>query len=303
MNIYLKNLNRVVALGGGHGLGRVMSSLSYLGSKLTGIVVTSDNGGSSGRIRQSEGGIAWGDLRNCLNQLITKHNAISNIFNYRFKGTGDLSGHNLGNLLLKALDNFSIRPLEAVNIIRALFKIKSFLIPMTEKAVDLVAIDKNDVLVYGETAIDVLQSPPKYLKLYPDVSPTIEGLKSINEADLILIGPGSFYTSLIPILLIKEIALSLKNTTAVVVFIDNLSNEISLAASSLTIFEKVLIMEKYIGEKIIDVLIVTPNVNIKGVENRLIIKDFLEDVNIPYNHDIFLLKKALDKVIKLKILN
>ncbi|WDI78793.1 uridine diphosphate-N-acetylglucosamine-binding protein YvcK [Candidatus Purcelliella pentastirinorum] len=300
MNMYLKSLNRVVALGGGHGLGRVMVSLSHLGSRLTGIVVTSDNGGSSGRIRQSEGGIAWGDLRNCLNQLINKSNVISNIFNYRFKGIGDLSGHNLGNLILKALDNLSIRPLEVINIIRNLFKIESFLIPMTEKAVDLVAIDRNDILIYGETAIDILKLPPKYLKLYPDVSSTIEGLKFINKADLILIGPGSFYTSLIPILLVKEIALSLSNTKAIVVFIDNLSNEISLAASSLTVFEKILIMEKYIGGKMIDALIVTPDTNIKGVENRLIIRDFLGDINMPYHHDIILLNKALDKIIKLK---
>ncbi len=69
-NRTLADLDRVVALGGGHGLGRVMSSLASLGSRLTGIVTTTDNGGSTGRIRRSEGGIAWGDMRNCLNQLI-----------------------------------------------------------------------------------------------------------------------------------------------------------------------------------------------------------------------------------------
>ncbi|STP78422.1 transferase with NAD(P)-binding Rossmann-fold domain; UPF0052 family [Escherichia coli] len=71
-NRTLADLDRVVALGGGHGLGRVLSSLSSLGSRLTGIVTTTDNGGSTGRIRRSEGGIAWGDMRNCLNQLITE---------------------------------------------------------------------------------------------------------------------------------------------------------------------------------------------------------------------------------------
>lgn len=72
MNRTLADLDRVVALGGGHGLGRVMSALSPLGSRLTGIVTTTDNGGSTGRIRRAEGGIAWGDLRNCINQLITE---------------------------------------------------------------------------------------------------------------------------------------------------------------------------------------------------------------------------------------
>jgi len=76
-NRALADLDRVVALGGGHGLGRVMSSLAFLGSRLTGIVTTTDNGGSTGRIRRSEGGIAWGDMRNCLNQLITEPSVVS----------------------------------------------------------------------------------------------------------------------------------------------------------------------------------------------------------------------------------
>ena len=109
-NRTLADLDRVVALGGGHGLGRVLSSLSSLGSRLTGIVTTTDNGGSTGRIRRSEGGIAWGDMRNCLNQLITEPSVASAMFEYRFGGNGELSGHNLGNLMLKALDHLSVRP-------------------------------------------------------------------------------------------------------------------------------------------------------------------------------------------------
>ena len=112
------DLDRVVALGGGHGLGRVMSSLSSLGSRLTGIVTTTDNGGSTGRIRRAEGGIAWGDMRNCINQLIAEPSVASAMFEYRFSGNGELSGHNLGNPMLKALDHLSVRPLEAINLIK-----------------------------------------------------------------------------------------------------------------------------------------------------------------------------------------
>ena len=83
------DLDRVVALGGGHGLGRVMSALSSLGSRLTGIVTTTDNGGSTGRIRRSEGGIAWGDTRNCLNQLITEPSVASAMFEYRSAATAN----------------------------------------------------------------------------------------------------------------------------------------------------------------------------------------------------------------------
>ena len=80
-----------------------LSALSYLGTRLTGIVTTTDNGGSTGRIRKDEGGIAWGDMRNCINHLITEPSVASAMFEYRFSGTESLGGHNLGNLMLKAL--------------------------------------------------------------------------------------------------------------------------------------------------------------------------------------------------------
>lgn len=93
---HLDKVKKVVAIGGGHGLGRLMSALSFMKSRLTGIVTTTDNGGSTGRIRLNHGGIAWGDLRNCLNQIITEPSTASSLFEYRFTGQGELSGHNLG---------------------------------------------------------------------------------------------------------------------------------------------------------------------------------------------------------------
>ncbi len=112
---HLDKVKKVVAIGGGHGLGRLMSALSFMKSRLTGIVTTTDNGGSTGRIRLNHGGIAWGDLRNCLNQIITEPSTASSLFEYRFTGQGELSGHNLGNLMLKALENMHIRPVEAIH--------------------------------------------------------------------------------------------------------------------------------------------------------------------------------------------
>ncbi|MEH6533096.1 MAG: 2-phospho-L-lactate transferase CofD family protein, partial [Photobacterium frigidiphilum] len=82
---------KIVAIGGGHGLGRILSSLSDYGSQVTGIVTTTDNGGSTGRIRACQGGIAWGDMRNCINQLITEPSVGSMIFEYRFRGNGELN--------------------------------------------------------------------------------------------------------------------------------------------------------------------------------------------------------------------
>jgi uncharacterized cofD-like protein len=95
-------------------------------------------------------------MRNCLNQLITEPSVASAMFEYRFGGNGELSGHNLGNLMLKALDHLSVRPLEAINLIRNLLKVDAFLIPMSEQPVDLMAIDAEGHEVYGEVNIDQL---------------------------------------------------------------------------------------------------------------------------------------------------
>lgn len=297
-NRTLADLDRVVALGGGHGLGRVMSSLASLGSRLTGIVTTTDNGGSTGRIRRSEGGIAWGDMRNCLNQLITEPSVASAMFEYRFSGNGELSGHNLGNLMLKALDHLSVRPLEAINLIRNLLKVDAFLIPMSEQPVDLMATDSEGNVVYGEVNVDQLHAPVQELMLSPKVQATREAVQAIAEADLILIGPGSFYTSLLPLLLLDELAQALRRTPAPVVYIGNLGKELSPAAARLTLADKLSIMEQYIGKRIIDAAVVGPKVDASSVTDRLIIQEELEASDIPYRHDRTLLRNALEKAVQ-----
>lgn len=295
----LAALNHVVALGGGHGLGRVMSSLSALGPRLTGIVTTTDNGGSTGRIRRSEGGIAWGDMRNCLNQLITEPSIASAMFEYRFSGNGELSGHNLGNLMLKSLDHLSIRPLEAINLIRNLLKVDAYLIPMSEQPVDLMAIDNMGNEIYGEVNVDQLNAIPQELQLYPRVKATAEAIEAIYKADLILIGPGSFFTSLMPLLLIDELSVALNECRAPLIYIGNLGKELSPSAASLTLNEKLLMMEHKIGRKKIEAIIVGPRTNIDSVnQQRIITQMVLEAEDIPYRHDRELLHLAIENSVQ-----
>ncbi|WP_392431765.1 uridine diphosphate-N-acetylglucosamine-binding protein YvcK [Yersinia sp. HM-2024] len=297
-NRTLADLDRVVALGGGHGLGRVMSALSPLGSRLTGIVTTTDNGGSTGRIRRSEGGIAWGDTRNCLNQLITEPSVASAMFEYRFTGNGELAGHNLGNLMLKALDHLSIRPIEAINLVRSLLKVDAWLIPMSEHPVDLLAIDNEGHPVYGEVNIDQLTHMPKDLLLSPHVHATKEAVEAIGKADVILIGPGSFLTSLMPLLLLDDLTQALRRSSASMIYIGNLGRELSVAAAELSLHEKLEIMESKIGRKIIDAAIVSPHIDISGVTDRIIIQQPLEAKDIPYRHDRELLRQALEATLQ-----
>lgn len=296
-NRTLADLDRVVALGGGHGLGRVMSSLSSLGSRLTGIVTTTDNGGSTGRIRRSEGGIAWGDTRNCLNQLITEPSVASAMFEYRFSGNGELSGHNLGNLMLKALDHLSVRPLEAINLVRSLLKVDAALIPMSEQPVDLMAHDHEGNHVYGEVNVDQLTDMPQELMLSPYVNATREALDAIAQADVILIGPGSFLTSLMPLLLLDDLTQALRRSSANMIYIDNLGRELSVAAATLTLKNKLELMEAKIGRQMIDAVIVGPTADTREVQDRVVIKQPLEAQDIPYRHDRQLLRQALDQAL------
>jgi len=222
-------LEHVVAIGGGHGLGRVLSSLNHLGEKLTGIVTTTDNGGSTGRLRKTENCIAWGDLRNCINQLTQKPTIARSMFEYRFKGNGEIAEHNLGNLMLLALDQMSVRPLDAINLIREMLQVESAIIPMSEQPTHLVAINQQKQRIFGEIHIDEMTDMPKTLSLEPQVSATPEAITAIDKAQLLIIGPGSLLTSIMPPLLLPELQAAITRSTAKKIFITNLIAEDSPA--------------------------------------------------------------------------
>lgn len=290
----LTKLDSVVAIGGGHGLGRVMSSLSFLAQRLTGIVTTTDNGSSTGRIRAQQGGIAWGDIRNCLNQIHSAPTTAAALFEYRFAGSGDLAGHSLGNLIFRALEDMQIRPLEGINLVRNFLRVKANLIPMSEIPVHLGAQLHNGSTVVGEVNIDKLTSVPKRLFLLPDVPTTAEAITAINHAQLILLGPGSFFTSIIPPLLLPEITQAIKNSNAKIVFIDNLGLEHSSAAT-LSLAERIYWIERETHFKI-DGIITHPNGETKQLTDKVIIAQDFYDKEVTYRHDRTLLCQYLDQI-------
>lgn len=274
-----------------------MSALSFMNERLTGIVTTTDNGSSTGRIRQQQGGIAWGDLRNCLNQIITEPSTASSLFEYRFSGTGELAGHNLGNLMLKALENMQIRPTEGVNLIRDLLRVKSFIVPMSESPVHLAAALPSGSSIVGEVEIDELAELPKSIFLVPLVQATPEAVQAIEKAEVILFGPGSFLTSIMPPILLPEIIEALKQSQAKKIFIDNLGIEHSPSAV-LSLQDRINWINETVGQKIIDGAIVQnglmpehPDPQLKIIERRLRADD------ISYRHDRTLLCKAIDDLI------
>lgn len=245
----------VVAIGGGHGLGRVLSSLSFLEKRLTGIVTTTDNGGSTGRLRKRDSGIAWGDLRNCLTLLIDKNTVGSQLFDYRFDGQDELGGHNLGNLILYALEQIQSRPLHSIKLVRRIFGIKSPLLPMSETPTDLMAFYPKGRCKVGELSIDDMPLMPKTMLLAPLVKTLEPCKKALAEADLIILGPGSFLTSIVPPLLVKEIVDGINNSNAHCVFLDNIVAEQS-PAGELSLDDKLQWLQQNIGCMPIDSAIV-----------------------------------------------
>jgi uncharacterized cofD-like protein len=250
----LSAVRSVVAFGGGTGLGRLLSALAPLGDRLVGVVTTTDDGGSTGRLRAATGSIAWGDLRNCFNQLCREPTLGRLLFEYRFVDSGELSGHNLGNLMLLALDQLTARPLDAVNLVRDLLEVQPRLLPMSEEPAALVAEAAGGERVAGETAVDALPAPPRRLWLEPAVEAPPEILEAIAGADLILMGPGSFVTSVMPSLLVEPIRASVAAAACPRVLIANLAVEHG-PTGALPLKEQLTWMQRILGTTLVDAVL------------------------------------------------
>lgn len=295
MNTFMRiEDSKIVAIGGGHGLGRVLSTLSFLENQLTGIVTTTDNGGSTGRLRKRSSTIAWGDLRNCLTQLVDNDSIGSQLFNFRFNGEDELGGHNLGNLILFGLGQLQSRPLDSIKLVRRLLRVKTPVLPMSETPTDLMAFYPEGRCRVGELSVDEMPVMPKNLMLAPLVKTLDACKKAILEADLIILGPGSFLTSVIPPLLIRDIVRSIEASEAHCIFIENIVPENSPSAQ-LTLDEKLQWLEENIGCQPIDSVIVHGN-NVKSDIVPVISCD-LKNQSTEHHHDRKKLVSALKQCV------
>jgi len=223
---------RVAAIGGGTGLAALLRALKPEAGRsrdpwrLTGIVTVSDNGGSSGRLRAELGGIPPGDLRNCLSALTREESVLSELLNYRFGGDGSLAGHSLGNLMLLALADISGDWVRAIRQLSGVLVTAGRLFPSTVVPVTLCAEDMAGRLYEGETEVNASHPPLARLWLEPrDAEPLPEAVLAILQADLILLAPGSLYTSTIPNMLIREFQQALARSEAPIVYVANLMTE------------------------------------------------------------------------------
>src|SRR5215210_434353 len=227
---------KLVAIGGGTGLSALLAGLKRLvgardegGSwleNLSAIVTVSDDGGSSGRLREELQMLPPGDIRNCMVALSEDSTLLSRLFQYRFRGEGGLGGHSFGNLFLAALTEVTGDFVEAVRLSSEVLASKGHIYPATINDVRLVAELEDGREVRGETQITASRSPIRRLRLEPEQClPLPDALAAIRSADAITIGPGSLYTSILPNLLVARVAKTIGEARAVKIYICNLMTQ------------------------------------------------------------------------------
>ena len=227
---------KLVAIGGGTGLSTVLSGLKErVGDRrmgqlwleaLSAIVTVSDDGGSSGRLRDELQMLPPGDIRNCMVALSEDSTLLSRLFQYRFRGAGGLGGHSFGNLFLAALTEVTGDFVEAVRLSSEVLASKGRIYPATLNDVRLVAELEDGREVRGETRITASRSTIKRLRLEPEQClPLPEALAAIRGADVLTVGPGSLYTSILPNLLVARVPGCIGASRAVKIFICNLMTQ------------------------------------------------------------------------------
>ncbi|MFY9845753.1 MAG: gluconeogenesis factor YvcK family protein [Terriglobales bacterium] len=230
---------RVVAIGGGTGLSTLLKGLKrYVISpglaaagqptiqELCGVVTVSDDGGSSGRLRKEFNMLPPGDVRNCIVALSEDEALLSRLFQHRFEKGSGLEGHSFGNLFLAALTSITGDFAEAVRLSSEILLTRGHIYPATMSSVELEAVFEDGARVRGETKITASKGKIRELVLVPpDVEPLPQTLQAIASADLITIGPGSLFTSLIPNLLVRGISEAILDSHAVKVFVCNLMTQ------------------------------------------------------------------------------
>lgn len=223
---YLERGPKVVAIGGGTGQSVLLRGLKGYTSNITAIVAVSDDGGSSGRLRGELGILPPGDIRNCLVALADTESLMEEVFNYRFHQGSGLSGHSLGNLFLAGMTDITGGFDRAIREMSRVLAVRGRVFPSTLSDVVLVAELADGTTVEGQTTIKKSGRRIRRVTLKPaGCHPQHEALQAIMEADAVILGPGSLYTSILPNLVIPEIADALRRTKAPVFYICNVMTE------------------------------------------------------------------------------
>lgn len=250
----------IVVVGGGTGLAVLLKGLKKYTSRLTAIVTVSDDGGSSGRLRAEMGVLPPGDIRNCLVALAETETLMDKVFQHRFRAGGGLEGHTLGNLLLVAMSEIAGDFVSAIQEVSKVLAVRGVVLPATLEPVVLAATMEKGSTVIGETRIRKHEGKIERISLIPDQClPVPETLKAIREADAIVLGPGSLYTSIIPNLLVKGVAESITKAKAPVIYVSNIMTEKG-ETDGFTAADHLQVIKRHLNRQLVDYVIINSGI-------------------------------------------
>ena len=275
-------------IGGGTGVFTVLSGLKEYEYELSAIVTMADDGGSTGILREEFGVLPPGDIRRALVALSSSDNKIvSDLFNYRFDSNSSLHGHSLGNLLLTALEkitgNINLALKEAVTILN----VKGEVVPVTLEKTKLNAELEDGKVIEGESNIDIPKHDPrlkiKKVFLSPPAKANKYAVKTIMEANYIILGPGDLYTSIIPNLLVQEIVPALKRTHAQIIYVVNIMTKYG-ETNKFQASDFIRVIEEYLGEGVLDYAVV----NVEKMKGEILQRYKEENVDyVEYDKEKF----------------
>jgi len=255
--VYKNRDIRIVAIGGGTGLSTMLRGLKSYTKNLTAIVTVADDGGSSGMLRQDLGMLPPGDIRNCILALADTEPIMKQLLTYRFT-EGALAGHSFGNLFLAAMNGISSSFDEAVKKVSDVLAVVGRVLPVTTENVSLSAILEDGRVIEGESHIGHranISGSIDRVYLSPEAPVATEGvIKAIEKAELIVMGPGSLYTSIIPNLLVDGVVDALKKSNAPKIYVCNIMTQMG-ETDEYTVYDHVRAIEKHSYDGIIDFVI------------------------------------------------
>jgi uncharacterized cofD-like protein len=259
---------RIVTLGGGHGMATLLRGLKSHTSNLTAVVTVADDGGSSGVLRQSLGILPPGDIRNCLAALSNDEALLAQLFQYRFSDDTGLGGHSFGNLFISALAEITGSFEDAVTESGRVLSVHGQVLPATLHDIRLVAEVRlpntvNEIRVEGESRIPAMPGRVRRVTIEPNnpsAFPPV--IQAILAADMIVIGPGSLYTSLLPNLLVPDLLAAIRASAAMKAYVVNIATQRGETAAY-TCSDHVRVFEEHVGADLFDVIVY--NNNYEGV--------------------------------------
>lgn len=290
-------MKKIVVLGGGTGLSVLLRGLKQFPLDITAIVTVADDGSSSGRLREEFDIFAVGDIRNVLVSLSEVEPLIEDLLQYRFNTDDSLNNHPMGNLLLTALYNITGNLTESLRSLSKIFNIKGTILPFTEDNPILVAHTKDGKIIEGESKITKAGKEIDYIEYKEKVKPTREVIRAIDEADLIIFGIGSLYTSIIPNLLSTEVVNSLINSKAKKMYVCNIMSEHG-ETDGYKVSDCIKKINSYVKDNMIDVVLVNSTEVPDEIKNR-----YLEETASQIEVDYVVLNNMNVEVIEDELLD